>query len=158
MKRGDAWEAAAFFSRQLHGAEQRYSATEFEALVLVASVEHFSYYLYGTPFVVFTDHKPLEHLLTSERLNPRLRRMAFKLQHWLMDIRYIPGCENTLADALSREERENMKMPGDPDVCLVAGDVEGQPPQRERSVAAATRRYLGGKPERREYLRTVKLN
>ena len=38
--------------------------------------------------------------------------------------------------------------------------VEGQPPQRERErrVAAATRRYLGGKPERREYLRTVKLN
>ena len=30
--------------------------------------------------------------------------------------------------------------------------------ERERSVAAATRRYLGGKPERREYLRTVKLN
>ena len=49
-------------------------------------------------------------------------------------------------------------------VVSVCDGVEGQPPQRERErererrVAAATRRYLGGKPERREYLRTVKLN
>ena len=32
VKRGDQWEAAAFFSRQLRGTEQRYSATELEAL------------------------------------------------------------------------------------------------------------------------------
>jgi len=58
--------SAAFFSQQLHGAEQCYSATELEALALVASVEHFGYYLYGTPFIVYTDHKPLEQLLTLE--------------------------------------------------------------------------------------------
>ena len=81
VKREDSWEAAAFFSRQLRGAKQRYSATELEALALVASVQHFSYYLYGTPFIVYTDHKPLEHLMTSDGLNPSLRRMAFKLQH-----------------------------------------------------------------------------
>ena len=28
-----------------------------------------------------------------------------KLQHWLIDVQYLPGLENGLADALSREER-----------------------------------------------------
>ena len=132
VRRQGEWEAAAFFSRQLHGAEQRYSATELEALALVATVDHFSYYLYGKPFVIFTDHRPLEQLLTSEKLNPRLRRLAFKLQHWLAEIRYIPGSKNTFADALSREERRKKETPEkNPDVCQVVGDVEGQPPHKE---------------------------
>ena len=28
-----------------------------------------------------------------------------KLQHWLIDVQYLPGLENGLADALTREER-----------------------------------------------------
>ena len=57
--RDGKWEAAAFFSRQIRGAEQRYSATELEALALVCTIQHFSYYLYGRQFVAYTDHKPL---------------------------------------------------------------------------------------------------
>jgi len=110
VKREDRWEAAAFFSRQLRGAEQRYSATEMEALAMVASIEHFSYYLYGREFKIFTDHKPLLQLLTSDRLNPRLRRLAFKLQHWMVEVEYLSGQDNTFADALSREERSREQI------------------------------------------------
>ena len=127
--RNGQWEAAAYFSRQFRGAEQRYSATELEALALVSTVEHFSYYLYGFPFTIFTDHKPLEQFMSSDRLNPHLRRMAFKLQHWLLKIEYLPGRDNTLADALLREERRTGVTPEQsPDVSLAMGDVEGQPP------------------------------
>jgi len=104
--REDKREAAALFSRPLRGPEQHYSAMELEALALVATVEHFSYYLYGCSFTVYPYHKPLLQMTTSEKLNPRLRRMAFKLQHWLMTIEYFPGEQNTFADALFREERE----------------------------------------------------
>ena len=41
VRRNGEWEAAAFFSRQLRGPEHRYSATELEALAVVATVEHF---------------------------------------------------------------------------------------------------------------------
>ena len=129
--RDEEWQPAAFYSRQLRGAEQRYSATELEALALVSTIEHFGYYLYGNQFTVYTDHKPLEQLLTSDRLNPRLRRMAYKLQHWLVNITYIPGTENTMADALSREERTRERMPDKPDISLASGIVEGQPPHEE---------------------------
>ena len=105
VQRGGDWQPAAYYSRQLRGAEVRYSATELEALALVETVSHFGHYLYGKTFKAFTDHKPLEQLVSSTRLNPRLARMSFKLQHWLIEIVYLPGELNTLADALSREER-----------------------------------------------------
>ena len=102
--REDCREAAPFHLRQLQGAEQRYSATELEALALVSTITHFAYYLYGRQFKASTDHKPLVQLTTSDRLNPRLRRIAYKLQHWLVMVEYLPGAENTMANALSREE------------------------------------------------------
>ena len=105
MKRGETWEAAAFYSRQTRGAEHHYSATELEALALVETIRHFAYYLYGRPFQAFTDHKPLCQLLFSGKLNGRLKRLSLKLQHWLLDVVYVPGEDNGLADALSREER-----------------------------------------------------
>ena len=103
VNRDGKWKAADFYSRQLQGAEQRYSATELEALALVSTLQHFAYNLYGCYFQTFTNHKLLLQLTTSDRLNPRLRCMAFKLQHWLVAIEYLPGKDNTIADALSRE-------------------------------------------------------
>ena len=135
VQREGEWCPAAYFSRQLRGAEHRYSATELEALALTETIRHFSYHLYGRTFTAFTDHKPLEQLTKSTRLNPRLARMAFKLQDWMVDIIYLPG-ENTLADALSREEWTASDQPEE-DVPsagrhLAVGDVEGTPPQRTR--------------------------
>ena len=151
VRRDEEWWPAAYYSRQLRGAEHRYSATGLEALALVATINYFSYNLYGTRFTAYTDHKPLEQLTTSTRLNPRLSRLAFKLQHWLVEIKYLPGQLNTLADALSREERrpeaaeqelrtspiqdahdhqseEDASVPGRH---LAAGDVEETPPHKE---------------------------
>ena len=132
VRRQEEWWPAAYFSRQLRGAEHRYSATELEALALTETIRHFAYHLYGRPFQAFTDHKPLEHLTQSPRLNPRLARMAFKLQHWMLDIRYLPGEDSTLADALSREEwptTDRVEEDTRPGCRLAAGDVEETPPQ-----------------------------
>ena len=103
------WEVAAYYSRQTRGAETRYSATELEALALVETIIHFSYYLYGHTFVAFTDHHALLSLKRSDRLNGRLKRLALKLQPWDVDVQYLPGKENLLADALSRQEWRHSK-------------------------------------------------
>jgi len=150
--REDQWEAAAFFSRQLRGAEKRYSATELEALALVATVEHFAYYLYGREFMAWTDHKPLLQLLTSDRLNSRLRRMAHKLQQWNVTIDYIQGELNGLADALSREERQQLQVEQSGEetetsdrttLDLAMGDVAGTPPQEEREEVVGHAHHTG---------------
>ena len=150
VQRGVDWQPAAYYSRQLRGAEHRYSATELKALALMETVAHFGHYLYGRQFMAFTDHKPLEKLVSSIRLNPRLARLSFKLQHWLISIVNLPGELNMLVDALSQEERpreeaekagdENRLHDTDPDqnhiegmtttrsIHLAAGYVEGAPP------------------------------
>ena len=66
----------AFYSRQLRGLENSYSATEMDALALVRALEHFAHYLFGTKFKVLTHHHHLTALLTSKTLNRRLRAMA----------------------------------------------------------------------------------
>jgi len=104
VMRNDEWVAAAFYSRQTRGPERRYLASELEALAVVEAVKHFSPYLYGRPFTVFTDHKPLCHLLTSYHLNGRLKPLSTKLQPWMVTFQYLPGEENTLADAMSRQD------------------------------------------------------
>src|SRR5699024_4099854 len=54
---------------------------------------------------VESDHKPLQWLLTKEKLPGKLGRMAMKLQEFAIEgIDYIRGDENILADALSRIE------------------------------------------------------
>ena len=55
VRRDGEWVAAAYYSRQTRGAERRYSTTELEALAVVESILHFSYYLYGKEFEVMTE-------------------------------------------------------------------------------------------------------
>ena len=77
--------------------------------MLVETIRHFAYYLYGKCFTAYTDHKPICPLLSTDRLNGLLRRISMKLQHWLVTVKYQPDEENGLADAISREERTRQK-------------------------------------------------
>ena len=47
-------------SRVLHKAEKICSTTVKEALAFVWAVTHYCPYLYGRPFILFTDHCPLQ--------------------------------------------------------------------------------------------------
>ena len=61
-------------------------------------------YLYGHPFSIETDHKPLEMItqkcITSE--SPHLQEMFLFLQQYDITIRYRPWKEMQLPDALSK--------------------------------------------------------
>ncbi len=95
-----------FFSRQLRGAEKRYSATELEALGVVEALKHWTHLLYGQKFTVVTDHKALCYLMTSSRLNKRLRGFALSLQQFDFAVVYRAGPDNANADGLSRQAWE----------------------------------------------------
>ncbi|GJV15236.1 putative reverse transcriptase domain-containing protein [Tanacetum coccineum] len=64
------------------------------------------HYLYGTKCTVFTDHKSLQHILNQKELNMRQRHWLELLSDYDCDIRYHPGKENVVANALSRKERD----------------------------------------------------
>ncbi|GJW70199.1 retrovirus-related pol polyprotein from transposon 17.6 [Tanacetum coccineum] len=59
------------------------------------------HYLYGTKCTVFADHKSLQHILDQKELNMRQRRWLELLADYDYEIRYHPGKENVVADALS---------------------------------------------------------
>jgi transposase InsO family protein len=98
-----------YASRKLRKYEnnmERYSSMKLELLALKwAITEKFRDYLYGQRFIVYTDNRALAHLNSS--------RAAATELHWLTDlasfnfeVRFKPGFQNTVADALSRNPVE----------------------------------------------------
>ena len=94
----------AYASKSLTDTETRYANTERELLAIVFACQRFNTYVLGRPFTVESDHKPLEmkHQKSLASAPPRLQRMLLQLQRYDVTIRYRPGKEMLLADALSR--------------------------------------------------------
>nr|GFB12531.1 putative reverse transcriptase domain-containing protein [Tanacetum cinerariifolium] len=68
------------------------------------------HYLYETKCTVFTDHTSLQHILNQKDLNLSQRHWLELLSDYDCEIRYHPGKENIVADALSRKEREPLRV------------------------------------------------
>ncbi|GJZ99376.1 putative reverse transcriptase domain-containing protein [Tanacetum coccineum] len=77
---------------------------------VVFALKIWRHYLYGTKCTVFTDHKSLQHILDQKELNMRQRRWLELLSDYDCEIRYHPGKANVVADALSRKEREPLRV------------------------------------------------
>ena len=93
----------AFASKSLTDVETRYANIKRELLAIVFACQRFSTYLLGRSFVAESDHKPLEMIAMKNLANvpPRLQRMLLELQRYDVTIKYRPGKEMQLADALS---------------------------------------------------------
>ena len=93
-----------YVSRTLTPAEERYSNIERELLGLVFGMERLHNYVYGEPIRVQTDHKPLETIWKKgiAAASPRLQRLLLRLARYEIQVEYISGKENAVADALSR--------------------------------------------------------
>ena len=93
----------AFASKGLTDAETWYANIERELLAIVFACQRFSTYLLGRSFVAESDHKPLEMIAMKNLANtpPHLQRMLLELQRYDVTIKYRPGKEMQLADALS---------------------------------------------------------
>ena len=94
----------AFASKSLTDTETRYANIERKLLAIVFACQHFNTYVLGRPFTVESDHKSLEmiHQKSLASASPRLQHMLLQLQQYDVTIRYRPGKEMLLRDALSR--------------------------------------------------------
>lgn len=93
-----------YFSRKFTKSQRHYSTIEKEALALLLALQHFEIYLdaCNVPILVYTDHNPLVFLFRMSNSNQRLMRWSLLIQGFNLEIRHKKGCENVLADALSR--------------------------------------------------------
>ena len=72
-------------------------------LAIVWSSEKFKTYLFGAKITIKTDHHALIFLKQCKFLSSRLMRWAFFIQHYNLDIEFIRGKENIIADLFSRK-------------------------------------------------------
>ncbi|GJY02082.1 putative reverse transcriptase domain-containing protein [Tanacetum coccineum] len=98
-------EFIAYASRQLKIHKKNYTTHDLELGAVVFALKMWRHYLYGTKYVVFTDHKSLQHILDQKELNMRQRRWSELLSDYDCKIRYHLGKANVVDDALSRKER-----------------------------------------------------
>ena len=91
-------QVVAYASTQLKVHEKNYPTHDLELAAVVYVLKIWRYYLYGSKFEVFSDHKSLKYLIDQKELNMRQRR-------WLEYLKDNVFAEkaNVFADALSRK-------------------------------------------------------
>jgi hypothetical protein len=105
----------ALASRTLSKSEQRYSHLDKEALALVYGVKYFQQYLYGRPFILKINHKPLISIFVEKKGIPviaahRLQRYASFLTGYTYTFEFVKGDDNGNEDASSRLPIEGADM------------------------------------------------
>ena len=132
----------AFASRTLSPTERNYPQIEKEALSLIFGIQKFHQYLYGRPFVLVTDHKPLLSILGPKKGIPplaaaRMQRWALLLSAYNYSIEFRPTTAHANADGLSRLPLGTRHSPST-DSIFTIGQIQALPVTAEQ-VATATR-------------------
>lgn len=94
----------AYASKALTESQKLWAQIEKELLAIVHGCERFHQYIFGKTVTVETDHKPLVHIFNKSFNDTplRLQRLRLRLQPYDLVIKYKPGKDLLLADALSR--------------------------------------------------------
>lgn len=99
-----------FISKSFQRGEMNKSTIEKELLAIHFAITYLRPYLYGTKFIVRSDHKPLVFLYNIKNPSSKLTRIRLDLEEYDFEIHYIPGCKNVAADALSRIHIDDIKQ------------------------------------------------
>ena len=102
-------------NRILTDALKGYVVIELESLAVAWAMEKFHHFLYASHFLLATDQKPLEAIL-SKSLNqatPKLQRTLIRTFAYHFTVKYIPGSTTQLADCLSQPggQKDTIKLP-----------------------------------------------
>ena len=100
----------AYFSRKLNKAQQHYTTTEKELLAIVLCLKEYRKILYGAELNVYTDHKNLTFNTFSVQ---RVLRWRLYIDEFNVNLKYIEGKKNILADCFSRLPRMEPPFAGD---------------------------------------------
>ncbi len=90
-------------SKKLNDVQTRYPVYKKELWGLIYCLRRFHSYIYlRSDTVVYTDHKPLIHILNQEQLSVALQQWLDVLLNYNLKIKYRPGILHVVPDALSR--------------------------------------------------------
>ena len=98
------FRAIHYARKTFNEAQENYSTTEKEMLAIVFACEKFKPYILGSHVIVHIDHAAIKYLMSKKEAKPRLIRWVLLLQEFDMEIKDKKGCDNVIADNLSRIE------------------------------------------------------
>ena len=93
-----------YASKIFNEAQENYSTTEKEMLVIVFACEKFRPYILGSHAIIHTDNVAIKYLMAKKEAKPRLIRWVLLLQEFDLEIKDKKCCDNVIADHLSRVE------------------------------------------------------
>jgi hypothetical protein len=130
---GEIWQTccpAGFMSKKFTATQMNYRIFKMETIAILEALLEWKDKLLGRKIFVVTDHKALEFFKTQRRLNSQQLCWMEFLARFDLDIKYVKGETNLVADALSRyfendhwEESHNQSQYVTADVRL---DPEGE--------------------------------
>ena len=87
-------------SKNLTGAEERYSNIKHKALGILHGLEKFHHYCFGREVLVITDHKLLVSIFKNNvaTLSQRIQHILLKIHQYRVQIIYKPGPDIFIAD------------------------------------------------------------
>ncbi|KAK5785492.1 hypothetical protein PVK06_040083 [Gossypium arboreum] len=109
QRRDKHFQPIYYASKTLTAAQENYTTTEKELLVVVFAFDKFRSYLILSKVVVYIDHSSLHYLLNKTDTKPRLIRWILLLQEFNLEIQDKKGAKNLEADHLSRLEKSNTR-------------------------------------------------
>jgi hypothetical protein len=150
-------EGGGYMSRKLtEGQRLRWDVRDKETYAVVSALEKWSGYLLGNKVVVLTDHKALESWYKEHvaGIGPQGRRARWhaKMNQFQIEVIYIPGGSNEVADALSRwaypasEGLRDSSWHGTPEDNEEMRKQIAEEKQRERSCPTAVHPIPQGAP------------
>ena len=94
----------AFLSQKLSPTESRYTSRDMELLALIHYLREWRHELLGTGVTVYSDHRSVINFLTRRAMPSTVKyvRWLDLLAEFDLDIHYVRGKANVVADALSR--------------------------------------------------------
>ena len=149
----EQWLPIAFCSSMFSGTERRYPTHDREMLGIMNALREWRPLLLSNPHTtaVYTDHIGLRFFKLPQNLSYRHARWSVELSDYRIEIAYVKGTHNTIADALSRSpviDPEDLKQ----DKVLTLLPKELWLPD-ETSSAPTVRRLISELDERTELLR-----
>ena len=89
-------------SGQFRGSQLNWAALTKEAYAIYMSVRRLSFYITDAEVTIRSDHLPLKKFLNKQTINSKVNNWAVELEQFRLNLEWIPGTRNLLADSLSR--------------------------------------------------------